>query len=385
MKCFLILLCALWLMLNWNQYFLMSPLRFLNRRNIKESESGIWHVFTIVAPVLVTICLLVICFFPHLIISRFDNIPCSTPRYSTPLSLFHLDNLALVQKPLLSSLCHPLGLFHLDNLALIIATILIAGTIVFWFRRLWNAVKNGSSLNSIYDKKLQVKLNYAINEVERLTNHKLPEVRMINSQLPLCFTKGWLRSRIWISDTLVSKMNKDDLQVILAHEHCHVLRYDNLVSYILTFISDLSWVYPGCRTLLKGWYERRELFCDNFSAQVVASRQKVASTLVKLAEVMIQQKGFHVVISGAAFYGEKPLIQTRVENLLCKEQVVASENVGARYNVPLRTYRYKLCFLALSGLSILAFVVAISLMLASSLSYIHCLMEDVFSLYCSAC
>ncbi len=361
----------------------MFPIRSLNRRLVKDSKSGIWHVFAILMPALITVCLIAICFFPHLIISRFDNIPCPTPRCSTPLSFFHL-----------------------DNLAFIIATILIAGTTVCWFRRLWNAIKNVSLLTPVSDKKLQVKLNRAITAIERLTDpvcvraragrHKLPEVKIFNSSDlggPLCFTKGWLRPKIWISDALLSEMNGDDLQVVLAHEYCHVLRYDNLVSLILTFISELSWANSGCRTLLKGWYERRELFCDNFSARVVASRQKVALTLVKLAEVMVLRKGSHTIIPGAAFYlsptpsspphggrvrmvGDKPFIQTRVENLLCNQDITENS---------VNSYRNKLWFFALSGLCIFAFVVWISITLASNLTYMHCLIEDVFSFSCSAC
>lgn len=361
MRCLLILLCALWIMINGNYYFLMFPMRFLNRRLIKDSDSGIWHVFAILMPAFISVCLIVICFFPHLIISRFDNIPCSTQRYSAPLSLVHL-----------------------DNLALIVATILIAGTIVFWFRRLRNVIKNVSLFNLVTDKQLEAKINRAITAIERVTNYKLPEVKIFNSSAssgPLCFTKGWLRPKIWVSDTLVSEMNEDDLQVILSHEHCHALRYDNLVSLILTFISELSWANLGCRTLLKGWYERRELFCDNFSARVVASRQKVASTLVKFAEIMMQRKELLTTIPGAAFYHrhkDKPLIQTRVENLLfprCRRDAKPCVS----------TYRHKLWSLAFFGFCILTFVVAVSITLASSLTYMHCLIEDVFSLYCSAC
>lgn len=414
MRCFFILLCALWIMINGNQYFLTVPIRFLNRRNIiKDSDCGIWHVFAIGIPALVTVCLLVICFFPHLIISRFDNIPCSTPRYSTPLSLFHLDNLAFLH----------LGLFHLDNLALVIATILIAGTLFFWFRRLWNAIKkkssgwHGGATRPVDGSCLSVvhhfKLNRAIIAIKRLTNCKLPEVKIFNSQLPQCFTQGWMRPKIWISYTLISEMNVDDLQVILAHEYCHVLRYDNLVSRILTVISELSWTHLGCRTLLKSWYERRELFCDNFSARVVTSRQKVASTLIKLAEAMMRHKspyspfnkwgkGDFLIKGGvggigtAFYYEDKPLIQTRVENLLCNppKPPYSPFDKGGKGDLggfrgikehPISSYRYKLWLLALFGLCMFIFVVMVSITLANSLTHIHCLMEDMFSFYCSAC
>lgn len=349
-------------MINGNHYFLMFPMRFLNRRNIiKDSESGLWQVFTILIPALVTVCLLVVCFFPHLVISRFDNIPCPTPRCCSTI----------------------LSFFHLDNLALIIATILIGGTTMFWFRRLWNAIKHASLFNLISDEKLHPsqadKLNRAITAIERLTNHKLPAVKIFNSPLSQCFTKGWLRPKIWISNAIVSEMDEDDLQVILSHELCHVLRYDNLVSYVLTFITELSWTHSGCRTLLKRWFEQRELFCDNFSAQVVASRQKVALTLVKFAEVMTQRKGFHMIIPSTAFHyncEDKPFIQTRVENLLCNRNF--SENL-------INTYRYKLWLFAFLGLFMFIFVVAASIMLANSLTYVHCFIEDVFSFYCSAC
>ncbi|HLG28904.1 MAG TPA: M56 family metallopeptidase [Candidatus Brocadiales bacterium] len=376
-------------------------MQFLNRRKIKGCDSGIWHVFTMLMPALVTVCLLVICFFPHLIISRFDNIPCSTPRHPTTFSLFHLDNLALVNSTtVVQQIAHPFSLLHLDNLALLVATILIAGTAVFRVRRLLNRlrrIKNVSLFNPVSDKKLRVKITHAIAAIEQLTNYKLPEVKIFNSSASgglMCFTKGWLRPKIWISGSLVSEMNEDDLQVILAHEFCHVLRYDNLVSRVLTFISDLSWAYPWCRTILKDWYKRRELFCDNFSAQVVASRQKVASTLIKLTEVIMLRKEFHTIIPGTSFYyEEKPLIQTRVENLLCKRRQIAQVGAYCRAkgrfavanNTPLRTYRYKLWFFALFGLCMFIFVVMVSITLASSLTHIHCLMEDLFSFYCSAC
>jgi Zn-dependent protease with chaperone function len=271
--------------------------------------------------------------------------------------------------------------------------VLITGTAVSWFRRLRNAIKNVSLFIPVSDEQLHLKLNRAITAIERLTNYKLPEVKIFNSFAlgePLCFTKGWLRPKIWIADTLVSEMNEDDLQVILSHEHCHVLRYDNLTSHILTFISELSWANLGCRTLLKGWYERRELFCDNFSARIVASRQKVASTLVKFAEIMMQRKGLHTTIPDAAFYymhKDKPFIQTRVENLLCIPTKTPFNKGGQRgiKDTPISSYRYKLWFFALFGFFMLTFVVAVSITHASRLTSVHCLIENVFSLYCSAC
>lgn len=358
-------------MINGHQYFLTVPMQFLNRRKIKDCDSGIWHVFTMLMPALVTVCLFVIYSLPHLIISKLDNIPCSTPRYSTALSIFYL-----------------------HNSILIVATILIAGTTVFWFRRLLirlRRIKNASLFNPVSNKKLRVKLTHAIAAIEQLTNYKLPEVKIFNSSASgglQCFTRGWLYPKIWISDTLASEMNEDDLQVILAHEHCHVLRYDNLVSRVLTFISDLSWAYPWCRTILKDWYKRRELFCDDFSARVVASRQKVASTLIKLAEVIMLRKEFHPIIPGTSFYyEEKPLIQTRVENLLSPSTFPPPHGGRVRVGAENLTssYRYKLWFFALFGLCMFIFVVMVSITFASSLTHIHCLMEDLFSLYCSAC
>ncbi len=106
--------------------------------------------------------------------------------------------------------------------------------------------------------------------------------RIIDSEQPLACTIGLWRTDIYLSRGLLEQLPADDIDIIVAHEHTHRLRHDNLWRW-LARIATLGLVPTLCRDLELA----QEEICDRAAA---ADRDElaVAETLLRCARLMQQ-------------------------------------------------------------------------------------------------
>lgn len=100
--------------------------------------------------------------------------------------------------------------------------------------------------------------------------------------LPIpAFTAGWWRPRIYVSDSLASALDGQQLAAVLAHEHAHVRRRDPLRRSVLRFLAcSLFWI-PALRRLSDDMDDEAEILADDAAARL--GPLALASALLALA------------------------------------------------------------------------------------------------------
>lgn len=88
---------------------------------------------------------------------------------------------------------------------------------------------------------------------------------LIDHNIPVAFTLGLFKPRIYISKGLRAQLNGKDLEVVLQHETAHIYRYDNFIKFVASLSTIL---FPGTlRAQLLGALQlTQEMCCDKRAA-----------------------------------------------------------------------------------------------------------------------
>ncbi|MFN3648230.1 MAG: M56 family metallopeptidase [Armatimonadota bacterium] len=148
--------------------------------------------------------------------------------------------------------------------------------------------------------------------VVRLPGEERPVYRLPSSW-PGCFTLGVARPRIVITSALWEQLDPEELAVVLAHEEAHLRRRDRLVETSLACFYALV-PLPGTGRLLRDWRRSAERACDAHAAAVVSSREDVAATLLRVAQLSQPMPG--PLVGASAFAEAEDDLEGRVAALL---------------------------------------------------------------------
>ncbi len=94
-----------------------------------------------------------------------------------------------------------------------------------------------------------------------------------------CF--GLWRPKAYLSSAVVDTLPEDQLRVVLAHEHCHALRRDNLRRLIVA-TATLLWPRSSRRKLLGDFMLSAEQVCDLNAAALLGDDKLVRATLARM-------------------------------------------------------------------------------------------------------
>jgi Zn-dependent protease with chaperone function len=107
---------------------------------------------------------------------------------------------------------------------------------------------------------------------------------VVRSDDLLAWCAGLLAPRIFLSDSLVDACSPRELQIVLAHEHAHAKRRDNLRNLAVTWAT-LAW-HPGRRKdFLRSLSHSTEAACDAVAARFVGSARPVIDLIERLPEM----------------------------------------------------------------------------------------------------
>lgn len=106
----------------------------------------------------------------------------------------------------------------------------------------------------------------------------VPAVAVIESDAAFAYCTGVLRPRVVVSRALVDRLTPRQLEIVLAHEHAHAARYDNLRRVVAGIGLRLAPARPR-RALLKDLALAAELTCDAEAAHRAGSADAVVETL----------------------------------------------------------------------------------------------------------
>lgn len=106
---------------------------------------------------------------------------------------------------------------------------------------------------------------------------------IVRSDDLLAWCTGLLTPRIFLSDTLVEAFSPRELQVVLAHEHAHAKRRDNLRNLVVNWAT-LAWHPKRRRNFLQNLSHSTEAACDAAAASFVGGVQPVIDLIERLPE-----------------------------------------------------------------------------------------------------
>ncbi|MGH2806315.1 MAG: M56 family metallopeptidase [Actinomycetota bacterium] len=161
-------------------------------------------------------------------------------------------------------------------------------------------------------------LRGAVPRVDRLAEEaglkRLPEVLLLPAGTPGAFAVGARRGRILLSPRLLTELDADELEGILAHEMAHIEARDCQVMFIAGLLRDVVAWNPIAHLSYRKLTMDRELEADRRAAVITGKPLAVASSLLKVCELVRGSKLRHR--AAVAFLRPGARISRRVGNLL---------------------------------------------------------------------
>lgn len=112
---------------------------------------------------------------------------------------------------------------------------------------------------------------------------KLPAILVAELDVPLAFTTGLLRPRIYITSGLLSLLSVQETVAVLCHELAHIQRHDNLWNGSVRLLRDIVWFLPGSHMAWQAMIASQDEACDALAAQMTKQPLTLAQALVKVA------------------------------------------------------------------------------------------------------
>ncbi len=95
---------------------------------------------------------------------------------------------------------------------------------------------------------------------------------------------GSRRPVVVVGEQLLTRLDEDELEGVLAHELAHVKRRDNLVATLVGMVRDLAFFVPGGGWAVRQLHRERELAADQVAVRVTGRPGALAGGLLKVLE-----------------------------------------------------------------------------------------------------
>ncbi|MBE0713573.1 MAG: M56 family metallopeptidase [Candidatus Aminicenantes bacterium] len=113
----------------------------------------------------------------------------------------------------------------------------------------------------------------------------LENVTVFEDHLPLAFTAGFLKPRVFISTKLVDILDEKELRAVILHESHHQRSKDPLKGLVVSFISDFLFFLPVSGFLKKTFHLTSELTADAYSINSQVDPLDLVSSLLKVQKL----------------------------------------------------------------------------------------------------
>ena len=156
-----------------------------------------------------------------------------------------------------------------------------AGALVtaVWRWRAWRAVARLASAASPLEQG---------READALRRAAARQPRMRRTALVACGANvepgviGVLRPKVLWPAGLSDRLSDAELDAVVAHEACHVVRHDNAVALLQMIVETLFWFYPVVWWLGARLLSERERACDEEVLQMGADKRRYAEAILKV-------------------------------------------------------------------------------------------------------
>jgi len=129
--------------------------------------------------------------------------------------------------------------------------------------------------------------------MERAMEHLVPreeiegfalssDVTFFRNPLPLAFTAGFLKPRIFLSTGLLGALDERELRAVVLHETRHQRAKDPLKGLLASFVSDFLFFLPASLFLEKTYSFTAEVAADSFAVDRRGDPLDLAAALLKV-------------------------------------------------------------------------------------------------------
>ncbi len=151
-----------------------------------------------------------------------------------------------------------------------------------------------------------------------------PHVRLCASTRPLALTCGLFRPTVLLSIWMVERLDRRELEAVLAHELEHVARRDYLVIWLATMLRDAFFYVPTSWAVYRQLQQEKELACDDLAVGATHRPLALASALAKVWQHAVGGAPFAQCGTAQHLVGEDESINDRIERLLARPGPIVS-------------------------------------------------------------
>ena len=160
------------------------------------------------------------------------------------------------------------------------------------------------------------------------------EVRMVESEEPLAMAIGGTDPTILVSRGMVSLLERDEAETVIAHEVMHLKHHDAEFKVFSRVLSRILFFDPFSKFFDPAVHREREYLADEMGARSSGRPAALASALLKIASRGVPQKaswGLSILGPARGVFKRYPPLQERVNRLLLLSDLLGSRGVdGAK-------------------------------------------------------
>jgi len=146
------------------------------------------------------------------------------------------------------------------------------------------------------------------------------QLQLSNTKLPICFAVHTDPPTVVMSDKLLSLLNTDELETVLAHELAHIKNSDTALKAFVTAYRTTLPMDPMIRLVESAFHKVREMVADEVAAKVTTKPLSLASASLKINDAfpgnMLASQGAYSILGAESPLSRHPPIRERIERLI---------------------------------------------------------------------
>ncbi len=148
-----------------------------------------------------------------------------------------------------------------------------------------------------------------------------PRLLQSPSGVPFAYSVGGAESVVVVSKGLVTNLDEDEVETVLAHEFAHLKNHDTALNTIIAVHRRILFFDPFVRVLERAIYSEKEFSADELSARATKKPLLLASALLKISSAQAGGRAPPVKVGGFSILGSgkivrPPNVKLRIERLM---------------------------------------------------------------------
>lgn len=146
------------------------------------------------------------------------------------------------------------------------------------------------------------------------------QLRLTSGGDPICFAVDTDSPTVVMSDRLLTILDKDELEAVLAHELAHIRNSDTALKALVTAYRTALPMDPIIRMVEGAFHKVRESVADETAAKITKKPLSLASALLKIRDAFPRSElaslGSYSILGTNSPMSRHPPIKERIEHLI---------------------------------------------------------------------